>query len=102
MKLFLFLFGLVVGSVVNQAQCQAQSIGIQPTPSSPSATIQPPVGLPSHVYTNPSSGTMTIQPPAGLPSHVYTNPSSGAMTVQPSVGLPTMVYPNYGGAYEGR
>lgn len=102
MRFFLFLFGLLVGSIVNQVQCQAQTIGYPATPSAPSATIQPPVGLPSHVYTNPSSGTVTIQPPVGLPSHAYTNPLSGAITVQPSVGLPTMIYPSTGGLYEGR
>lgn len=102
MMMFIFLFGLLVGSVLNQSMCQAQIIGIPATPSAPSATIQPPVGLPSHVYTTPSSGTLTVQPPVGLPSHVYTLPSSEVMTVQPAVGLPTMVYPNYGGSYEGR
>ena len=51
-------------------------------------TIQPPVGLPSHVYTSPS-GITTIQPPVGLPTMVY--PGNPA-TIQPPVGLPGYIY----------
>lgn len=51
-------------------------------------TIQPPVGLPSHVYTSPS-GMTTIQPPVGLPTTIY--PGNPA-TIQPPVGLPGYIY----------
>ena len=51
-------------------------------------TIQPPVGLPSHVYTSPS-GITTIQPPVGLPTMVYPGQPT---TVQPPVGLPGSIY----------
>lgn len=107
MTMLIFLLGLMIGSVTNQALCQAEMI-VPIAPSAPSAMIQPPVGLPTQVYTNPSTGIQTIQPPDQLPSHVYTNPSSGVRTIQPAVGLPTMVYPGtmpdlvYGGTHEGR
>lgn len=107
MMMLIFLLGLMIGSVTNQALCHAEMI-IPITPSAQSVTIQPPVGLPTQVYTNPSTGVQTIQPPAGLPSHVYTNPSTGVRTIQPPVGVPTMVYPSsmpdlvYGGEYERR
>lgn len=51
-------------------------------------TIQPPVGLPSYVYTSPS-GITTIQPPVGLPTTIY--PGNPA-TVQPPVGVPGYIY----------
>lgn len=107
MTMLIFLLGLIIGSVTNQAWCQAEMI-VPISPSAKSVTIQPPVGLPTQVYTNPSTGVQTIQPPAELPSHVYTNPSSCVRTIQPPVGLPTMVYPGnitdslYGGDREGR
>lgn len=54
--------------------------------------IQPPVGVPSSVYTSPS-GVTTVTPPAGAPTTIYpatvTNPVT---TIQPPVGLPTFIY----------
>lgn len=88
-----FLLGLIVGSVTNQAICQADMI-IPIHPSRAVTTIQPPVGVPSHAYTNPSSGVVTVQPPAELPSHIYTNPSNGSQMIQSPGQLPTMIYPS--------
>lgn len=54
--------------------------------------IQPPVGVPSSVYTSPS-GITTITPPAGAPTTIYpATPSNPVTTIQPAVGLPTYIY----------
>jgi hypothetical protein len=42
--------------------------------------------------TTSSSQVVTIQPPVGLPTHVYPGANGGPATVVPPVGLPTFIY----------
>lgn len=67
--------------------CQAEVVVLNGS----SSIIVTPGQLPTQTYTSPS-GTTTIQPPVGLPTHVYPGTNGGATTVVPPVGLPTFIY----------
>ena len=55
------------------------------------STVVPSGQLSTHVYTSP--GVTTIQPPVGLPTHVYHGPTANSpTTVVPPGQLPTFIY----------
>lgn len=72
-KFIVLLFILFLSSLPSHAQTTPPSITVTSPTSPPSApvTIQPPVGLPTHVYPGANGGPATVVPPVGLPTFIY-------------------------------
>ena len=69
MRSFLFTLALILVAVASHAQTTPPPLTTS-TPSAP-VTIQPPVGLPTHVYPGANGGPAMVVPPVGLPTFIY-------------------------------
>ncbi len=70
MRSFLFTLALILVAIASHAQTTPPSITVT-SPTSTPITIQPPVGLPTHVYPGANGGPAMVVPPVGLPTFIY-------------------------------